>query len=241
MFRISTRAWTRSIIEHTGNCSRATRVVSLQCPAQRSQRAPPPPKPARTLDDLPRPSTRRVPQGSASQRRAAMTQKRHDYARQVLAAEITRREAGKARQQEELQRVQQAKTRSPDTADATDAKEATTTFDPHHPEAILNVPKGVFSPATGIPLRQPKRIDIDTSEKRRSRRLVRMARQSRIRSEALVELFHRSADFGRERLDQLKRVLDGTSVNGKVGIEAVNDWQKRESQTAASSVNDMNQ
>jgi hypothetical protein len=213
-----------------------------------------------------------------------MTKMRHEYARQVLAAEIDRREAGKIRQQCELERAQRAKSRSPtDTTTTTTSftaaaeEETPTISDPHHPEAILNVPKGIFSPDTGMPLRQPKRIDIDTSEKRRSRRLVRMARQSRIRSDALIELFHRSVDFvteanleakidnffnnpeqlraytlsdlitnhrdmsntiddmeGRKRLDQLKRVLDGTSIDGKVGAEAVNDWQTRQSQTASS-------
>ncbi|RKP26870.1 hypothetical protein SYNPS1DRAFT_27446 [Syncephalis pseudoplumigaleata] len=243
-------------------------------PPKGSLRVPPPPTPARTLGDLPGPSKRRVPAGPASRRRAAMTKLRHDYAREVLSAEIHRRDARPPHKPRTKGGRRSATAATDATTDAMADSQAEA--DPLAPEQLLRVPPGIFSPTTGMPLRQPKRIDIDVSAKRRERRLKRMARQSRARSDALVELFHRSADFvteanleakidaffsnpvyqrprtladllgayrdmsnsvsdieGQQRLDELKRVLDGTSVDGKVGLETIKRWQAREETSSA--------
>ncbi|KAI9595113.1 hypothetical protein BDF19DRAFT_413806 [Syncephalis fuscata] len=250
-------------------------------PPPKSSRAPEPPKPDRQLADLPTPSKQKRSKGEAAQQRAAMTGLRHQYARDVLTAEIDRKQASLERQERELARVQAAKRKHAAIHRKHGRNHATTTTtmsndksnDAFSPEKLFAEPQGIFSPISGMPLRQPKRIDIDTSEERRANYLARSSELSRQRSDALVELFHRSADFvteanleakidgffnnpekpyartltdllshyrdssnsiddvqGKERLDELKRVLDGVSIDGKIGVEGIEEWKANQQQ-----------
>jgi hypothetical protein len=125
-----------------------------------------------------------------------------------------------------------------------------------------------------MPLTQPPRIDLDLKPLRRAKREARERLHKEARLNALMELYHRSADFvalenldtkieaflaspghkyistmqdllsryydennavddirGKERVAELARVLDGTSIDGKLGIEGILAWKASQKTT----------